>query len=367
MDFNLLISTLIGGGLALLAFLKMSNVLQVNRKANFFFGLFCLLWSSFWLDNMVDRSFLDRNYGFSFALKVAQFLTGVVFLMSIRFYANPRLKLSLRDLLMLLVPIVFVGFLMFRKTSDDCDLFYTIFSQSHSFVYIVLSYLTIKRHGKNIEQFASEVESIDLRWIKYIIYSLAISLIVVLTYKILKMRQPLNVYINLHMLTVVYFVAFYGVRQKEIFPRGLPISDALATSSGNELSRKTKLMEDDELLSVKKQLIRKVESESLYLDCELNLVKLAEIMQLSTHQLSYVINNGTGENFFNFINRFRVKKAETLLTDANFDQLTIVTIGFESGFNSKTAFNTAFKKITGFTPTEFRKSNEFAKQNTVLN
>ncbi|RZJ64360.1 MAG: AraC family transcriptional regulator [Flavobacterium sp.] len=369
MDFNLLISTLIGGGLALLAFLKMSNVLSVNRKANFYFGLVCLLWASFWLDNIIDREFLAANYALAIVLKVSQFLTGVVFFISVRFYTNPTLRFSKGDLRMLIAPILFIALLLVRPVFAAYDVMYVILFQGHSLVFILLSWRTVNKHEKNIELFASDIESIDLRWIKYIIYSLVLSVVVVVVYKILKMKQPLNFYINLHLLIVVYFVAFFSIRQKEIFPRGLKIEDAIGLSDieNSDPVRKTKLMNDDELLRTKQNLVTQIEASALYLDCELNLVKLADAMRLSTHQLSYVINNGTGENFFNFINRFRVKKAETLLTDPNFDHLTIVAIGFDSGFNSKTAFNTAFKKVTAYTPTEFRKIRTTFQEKLIIN
>lgn len=358
MEFNLLISTLIGGGLTLLAFLKMSNALSVNRKANFYFGLVCLLWASFWLDNMIDRDFLAANYVLAFVLKVAQFLTGVVFFISVRFYTNPDFRFSRNDLKMLIAPALFVVLLFVRSKFALYDVAYAILFQSHSLFFLVLSWLTVKKHEKNIELFASNVEAIDLRWIKYIIYSITLSLVAVVVYKIFKLQQPLNLYMNLHLLIVVYFVAFYSIRQKEIFPKGLKIRDAAGLTQHDvlDISPKTKLMDDAEMQRMKIDLIDYMQRTSIYLDSELNLVKLADAMQLSTHQLSYVINNGTGENFFNFINRFRVKKAETLLTDPAFSHLTVVGIGFESGFNSKTAFNTAFKKITSLTPTEFRKN-----------
>lgn len=52
---------------------------------------------------------------------------------------------------------------------------------------------------------------------------------------------------------------------------------------------------------------------------------------------------------------YKVQKAKELLNDPKYDNYTIVAIGFESGFNSKTAFNTTFKKMTSYTPTEYRK------------
>lgn len=72
--------------------------------------------------------------------------------------------------------------------------------------------------------------------------------------------------------------------------------------------------------------------------------------------LPFVLIGSFGENFYEFINRYRVEASKKLLTDAKFQHLNMVGIAFEAGFNSKTAFNTAFKKTTGQTPSEFRKT-----------
>lgn len=358
MDFNLLISTLIGGGLALLAFLQISNAIAANGKANFFFGIFCLLWASFWLDEMIDPDFLEAHYALWILLKIAQFLVGLVFYLSVRFYTDPGYRFSVQDLRMLIAPASFAGILLIRYHSSELtyNILYLTLFLGHSLGYTLLSYFTIRRHQRNIESFSSNTEAIDLRWIKYIIYAFIITLLVVIAYNIFRLRQPLNVYVNFHLLAVVYLVAFYSIRQKEIFPAGLVLeadSDPTATPDGQ--ARKSKLVDDAELQRAKDRLLVTIEREKLYLDSELNLLKLADAVGLSTHQLSYVINSGTGDNFFNLINGFRVKKAEELLSDPKYGHLTIVAIGFESGFNSKTAFHTAFRKITSLTPTEFRK------------
>jgi AraC-like DNA-binding protein len=91
-----------------------------------------------------------------------------------------------------------------------------------------------------------------------------------------------------------------------------------------------------------------------YLDSELNLIKLAELLQMTPHQLSYIINNGFNENFFQYVNGYRVEKAKELLVEDEMNKLSILGIAFESGFNSKTSFNTTFKKFTGQTPSEFK-------------
>ncbi|MEF9477974.1 helix-turn-helix domain-containing protein [Chryseobacterium sp. 1B4] len=97
-----------------------------------------------------------------------------------------------------------------------------------------------------------------------------------------------------------------------------------------------------------------MEIQKPYLDSELNLIRLAEMLSVSTHHLSYVINTGFGKNFFQYVNEYRIDHAKKLLKEPD-SKLSILGIAYESGFNSKTSFNTTFKKVTGQTPSEFKK------------
>lgn len=115
-------------------------------------------------------------------------------------------------------------------------------------------------------------------------------------------------------------------------------------------------MEVEALTKTMDTLMKLMEKEKPYLDSELNLLKLADKMEISSHQLSYVLNEGMGENFFYFINKYRVQKAEALLMDPENDHLNMLAIGYEAGFNSKTSFNTTFKKMTSYTPSEYKKN-----------
>lgn len=68
-----------------------------------------------------------------------------------------------------------------------------------------------------------------------------------------------------------------------------------------------------------------------------------------------MINEGLNQNFYDFINYHRVKESERLLREPDSDFKTVLEVLFEVGFNSKSSFNTAFKKINGVTPTQFKK------------
>ena len=92
--------------------------------------------------------------------------------------------------------------------------------------------------------------------------------------------------------------------------------------------------------------------DELYLDENISLPVLADKLMLSTHQLSEFINKNQGKKFNDFINEYRIEKAKKILKEK--PEYTILAIGFEVGFKSKSAFNTAFYKHTGTTPSEFK-------------
>jgi AraC-like DNA-binding protein len=93
-----------------------------------------------------------------------------------------------------------------------------------------------------------------------------------------------------------------------------------------------------------------------YLDSELNINNLSNELNLPCKILSQVINEGYDCNFFDFVNEFRVDAAKSLFKNQTDENMTIQEVMYDSGFNSKSSFNTAFKKFTGVTPTQFKNS-----------
>jgi AraC-like DNA-binding protein len=98
-----------------------------------------------------------------------------------------------------------------------------------------------------------------------------------------------------------------------------------------------------------------MQSNKPYLESELTLDQLASRLSLRPKILSLAINEIKGQNFFDFINRYRIEEAARLLTNPKDKKITILEVLYEVGFNSKSSFNTLFKKYTGLTPSEFRK------------
>lgn len=114
-------------------------------------------------------------------------------------------------------------------------------------------------------------------------------------------------------------------------------------------------IENGEVMHLKERLSNLMKDTELYLNKDLKMVEIAANLNISEHKLSQLLNVHLGTNFFEYINKYRVNKARLLLKNPDYDKYTIETIARECGFNSKSTFNEAFKKMEGVTPSVFKK------------
>lgn len=117
----------------------------------------------------------------------------------------------------------------------------------------------------------------------------------------------------------------------------------------------TSALTEDRAQSIQKRLLELMERDKIFLDPDLTLKKLASQLQVHPNYLSQIINESLKQSSNDFINRYRIEHVKERLLDEEDAQKTILDIALESGFYSKSVFNTAFKKFTGTTPSKFRK------------
>lgn len=130
------------------------------------------------------------------------------------------------------------------------------------------------------------------------------------------------------------------------------ISSIIAETYQNEDSRKYKksLFSNQELESYKERLQNLMEEDQVFLDPELSLRSLAQFMNLPANHLSQLLNEGFQQNFANYVNTYRLENFKAKLQDSKSSHLTLLALAYDSGFNSKTVFNTFFKNKMGLTP-----------------
>ncbi|GAA6765469.1 hypothetical protein AAFH68_14040 [Flavobacterium sp. CGRL1] len=107
-----------------------------------------------------------------------------------------------------------------------------------------------------------------------------------------------------------------------------------------------------EAVIISEKLENIMNEKSLYKNPNLNLQDLSREINISSHQLSQFLNNNLGKNFTSFVNEFRINEACRIITSN--DKLTLESVGYDVGFNSKSTFFAAFKKHTGTTPLNYQ-------------
>lgn len=180
------------------------------------------------------------------------------------------------------------------------------------------------------------------------LYSLSLPLLVIplaifglidLSYNILSVHPATLPYLGLTVL--LYRMGFRSMSDPQTFYRALLMADS------------QKQVDPDKL----KQLLYAVESEKVYLDQDLNIQSLSILTGLSRHDISLLTNQGLGQTFNEFINQYRVEEAKHKLLDKECGHLSIEGIGQDSGFKSRSHFNSTFKLATGMSPGAYKKRN----------
>jgi len=356
---------LLYGSLVLQSFTLLANPMNVNKKANFAFGIFMFLWSGYWILDILQICGLSASYHFIFLVRFLQIFTPLFLFFSVVFFINPNYYFKKRDLICLVVPFIYLVLLLNADENKLLNTITLLIAVAHNLPYVAIIYYKIRKHQKRIETISSDTESINLQWLIKLSLLLFATIIITVCYElfnafIYKMHQ--NLVMDLLFLFIVYSTFYHVLRQKEIYPVSkVQLEDLLSIETeSEEKTEKKKLIPDEDFEDLKEKLLTLIDSQKPYLEGDLNLLKLSELIGISTHQLSYLLNNGFGENFFQFINKYRIAHAKKLLISDTYYKMSVLGIAFESGFNSKTAFNTMFKKTMGITPSEFRKNQKEA-------
>ncbi|SIN77185.1 AraC-type DNA-binding protein [Epilithonimonas zeae] len=353
--------TLLYGGLILQSFIVLINPMKVNQRANALFGSFLFLWSSYWILDVLQFCGLSPNQLFVFFIYFIEILTPIFLFFSVVFFINPNYRFSKKDTICLITPIIYLILLLNAEGNKTVGITADFVAIFHNLPYIAIIYIRIKKYQKRIESISSNTENINLEWLAKLSLLLFCTIIITVCYELFNVfiyKLNNHLAMDLLFLFIVYSTSYHILRQKEIYPvNEKERQELLSIELEDELkSEKKKLIADSDFENLKQKLIDYMKTEKPYLDGELNLSKLSGFIGINAHQLSYLLNNGFGENFFQFVNKYRVQRAKELLCDDSYRKLSILGIAFEAGFNSKTAFNTIFKKLTNETPSEFRKN-----------
>lgn len=249
--------------------------------------------------------------------------------------------------------------------------------------YTVATILFLRRHRVLVKGSYSSTEKVNLEWLLHLAAAGAIIWTVASLFHIgeflsLPISRNQDDVVALAVAVMVYGIGYRALRQPEVFNVA---TGEFPTVSGHEPPLHLSTQEDRSMATVrptleepsryersglrdteaallKDALLHIMENDRPYKNCDLTLPELSEKLDTTPHKLSEVLNSQLGQNFYDFVNGYRVREVQQRLADGKSQALTLLSLALDAGFASKSTFNSVFKKLTGQTPSDYRRSLE---------
>ena len=218
-------------------------------------------------------------------------------------------------------------------------------------------------HKKFLEEYSYEQE-VNLLWMNWIVTGAVILWVIGLgsyLYNLFNEKEKILLY-DIYTLSFlglyIFGMAFVAVRHTDLFSSSKTQSQSPAKFAATP---KVEVEDNhqahtDYYIDDENQLLSIIAAKEPYLDPLLTLDKLSELSGIPTYRLTKLLKHKMNSSFYEFINTHRVEKVKELLKEGRAEQLSILGVAEESGFNSKASFNRIFKKATGLTPSAYLKS-----------
>ncbi len=346
----------------LFAFRKTGDKIA-NRLLAFFLFLFSynLLYNVLYWSRFDMKLFVAISYTYTIPIS----LYGPLFL----FYARRVTKakgLSLKDLIHL-GPLCFVFFqfgafyiLPLQSkidvlTSGQHGEYIRFVSWGYPFLVAILfgyglfTYLKFVRHYKSDPELSIWIKTISGTFLLYTFAHVIYCTSITLSWSLPQFEY--DYFITLFMILLIGSVCYFAFVHASVF-NGTPIKKVLPFVKYEKTGLSSEFS-----LEMKERLIELMNTEKPFLNPDIRLDTLAQMLDVSRHHASQIINEHFSVNFFDFINQYRIREAEQLLTSAKSENSSITDIAYQSGFNNRISFYKAFKKILGTTPSEYRNHN----------
>jgi AraC-like DNA-binding protein len=239
-------------------------------------------------------------------------------------------------------------------------------------LYLILTVFVLRTYRKNIKTVFSNIEKLQLDWLRNLtvlmIFVVAFFLIENILFLLdIQVSEAFNLSSAVVALSI-YIMGYMGMAKSDIFSRPdiansmqtlstMKIKNQKTATEGENKKYSKSGLDDETAQAYLNELISLMEDEHVYRNSDLTLSQLAAPLGISAHNLSQVLNSTRGQNFFDFVNSYRVNDVIASFNDSDKNHLKILALAFDAGFNSKTTFNSIFKKMTGETPSEYRQKN----------
>jgi len=349
---------------------------------------FIIIWRCNYPVSFVGRLIVELS-------EASIFIHGPVFLFYTLSLTKADLKIKPRNLFHL-IPFLFCLIILIAAimvadgVSATTRQIVSICKMVSLLIYTTVVIIQLKNHRKQVETIFSNTENKYLNWLNFLAWGIIVVWILSSTGLILygltwfRIPQYGGIIGNVAVCIFIFLVGFFGVKQEAIFhfapgENSSIESDGMGDTAASAImdssiftdvilpeenasafaineKYKNSGLSKQKSLDLFQELENFMKNRKPYHDPELTLFGLAKQLDIHPNHLSQIINQHYSQNFFDYINEYRINDVKDVLLSGKYDTFSLAGIGFECGFNSKASFNRAFKKFTGVTPSEFRKN-----------
>lgn len=227
-------------------------------------------------------------------------------------------------------------------------IFYNVL-YAYTLIYLTASVPPIKNYHNALRNNHSNIDAKNLNWLTIVLVGFSAKIFFDIWAQMGSYETFGDIPTYLSRLTLFVFLnilVFKSLKQPSLLNGDL-INDEEKKNSLSKTSQTTYLKTIQDYVEINKP----------YLNPDLTLSDLAKLVNIPPRSVSSVLNDCLNQNFYDFINSYRIKESEKLLTENSPKFKTVLEVLYEVGFNSKSSFNSAFKKFNGVTPTQFKRMN----------
>jgi AraC-like DNA-binding protein len=260
--------------------------------------------------------------------------------------------------------IALTGFIL----NNSFSIFITIGTRILAFLcnilFIILAVRLFHKYKKFLQTNFSNIDILSFNWMRLLAFGLIIllsgALILVILYEFFSFPISLFSVYAVIVLLFVNILGFRGIKYSRIFNQTVPPYNQTQTGKQPTTDKEQASsyanygLKQDDAISLSMKLKNYMENEKPYTNMDLTLKDLAFALDTYPHYITQVLNTVFNQNFYDFINTYRVEEVQKRLHEPQFKNFTILAIAYDCGFNSKSSFNRIFKQKTGLTPSEYR-------------
>lgn len=349
-----------------LLFLSVILLVKKQTAANMSLAMFMLLKALVLLFPLLNRFYLHDFFQAHKLIPViwqpVNLLLAPMVYLAIAYATTQKARFYKPDAFMfilpLAVPLFYILCTLFIPNSavvENLNIIVRYIFYCQFFVYMFLSYRLIRTYKQHVRNYSSNLAHTRIFWVELVYYNVlffwTINFILFLSRRY---HLPPWVSIGFELSFLIGIVVWViRIFDHEFLKLPLTIQDAKYTTSKLSEADKTLILQTVKALMVDQQL---------YFEPDLTIDEVACKAGFSSRNISQVVNEKLNQNFYEFVNHYRIKESIRLLSDPKQYSKTIMEVLFESGFSSKSSFYQFFKKQTGMTPIEFRKKCMFSSQ-----